>query len=130
MNYYQLKNNVMKIDEQKKTRKQIDRHFVLFVQDEIEYKNRYRQLKIRLLDGTVKTILIDDSLIVAQLMVYICTKFGIANYEEYSLVYDLDRGENHSNTKTLTLRRVSSFVRSFVLSSKNNFLGSIVTTNG
>jgi hypothetical protein len=39
-------------------------------------------------------------------MVYICTKFGIANYDEYSLVYDLDADDGHS-TKTATLRRVN-----------------------
>ena len=39
-------------------------------------------------------------------MVYICTKFGIANYDEYSLVWDLDADDN-SSTKTATLRRVS-----------------------
>jgi hypothetical protein len=71
----------------------------------VEYKTKYRSLKIRLLDGTIKVIHVDDSLIVAQLMVYICTKFGIANYDEYSLVYDLDAGDSHS-TKTATLRRV------------------------
>jgi hypothetical protein len=82
-----------------------------FVQDEIEYRTRYRPLKIRLLDGTVKTILIDDSLIVAQLMVYICTKFGIANHDEYSLVYDLNVDHTNQNTKTATLRRVTIAAR-------------------
>ncbi|UJR21334.1 hypothetical protein I4U23_024428 [Adineta vaga] len=79
--------------------------------DHVEYKNRYRPLKIRLLDGTVKTILIDDSLIVAQLMVYICTKFGIANYDEYSLVYDLEADDGSNNTKTATLLRDRSLQR-------------------
>ncbi|CAF1239126.1 unnamed protein product, partial [Adineta ricciae] len=79
--------------------------------DHVEYKNRYRPLKIRLLDGTVKTILIDDSLIVAQLMVYICTKFGIANYDEYSLVYDLEADDGNNNTKTATLLRDRSLQR-------------------
>ncbi len=41
-------------------------------------------------------------------MVYICTKFGIANYDEYSLVYDLESDDGHS-TKTATLRRVNNF---------------------
>jgi len=40
-------------------------------------------------------------------MVYICTKFGIANYDEYSLVYDIDADDGHNSTKTATLRRVS-----------------------
>ncbi|CAF3354839.1 unnamed protein product [Rotaria socialis] len=79
--------------------------------DHVEYKNRYRPLKIRLLDGTVKTILIDDSLIVAQLMVYICTKFGIANYDEYSLVYDIDMDNNTNASKTATLLRDRSLQR-------------------
>ena len=50
---------------------------------------------------------VDDSLIVAQLMVYICMKFGIANYDEYSLVYDHDADDGNGSTKTATLRRVS-----------------------
>ncbi|CAF4681847.1 unnamed protein product [Rotaria sp. Silwood1] len=86
-------------------------YYVLKNEDHVEYKNRYRPLKIRLLDGTVKTILIDDSLILAQLMVYICTKFGIANYDEYSLVYDLDADDSINNTKTATLLRDRSLQR-------------------
>lgn len=39
-----------------------------------------------MLDGTVKTLLVDDSQIVANLMVVICTKIGITNYDEYGLV--------------------------------------------
>jgi talin len=68
---------------------------------------------MRLLDGTIRTILVDDSLIVAQLMVYICTKFGIANYDEYSLVYDLD-SDDGNNTKTATLRRVKFIYQQFL----------------
>jgi talin len=79
----------------------------------VEYKNKYRPLKIRLLDGTIRTILVDDSLIVAQLMVYICTKFGIANYDEYSLVYDLE-SDDGSSTKTATLRRVNFYLILFI----------------
>ncbi|CAF3755907.1 unnamed protein product [Rotaria sordida] len=86
-------------------------YYVLKNEDHVEYKNRYCPLKIRLLDGTVKTILIDDSLIVAQLMVYICTKFGIANYDEYSLVYDLDSYDCINTTKTATLLRDRSLQR-------------------
>jgi len=83
---------------------------LFFFKDHVEYKNRFRTLKIRLLDGNIRTILADDSLIVAQLMVYICTQFGIANYDEYSLVYDLESSDSHS-TKTATLRRVKFFSR-------------------
>ena len=37
-----------------------------------------RQLKVRMLDGTVKTMLVDDSQPVTNLMVVICTKIGKA----------------------------------------------------
>ncbi|VDK81425.1 unnamed protein product [Cylicostephanus goldi] len=39
-----------------------------------------------MLDGSVKTIPVDESQPVGQLMVGVCTKIGISNYEEYSLV--------------------------------------------
>ena len=96
----------------------------------MEYRNRYRSLKIRLLDGTIRPIVVDDSLIVAQLMVYICTKFGIANYDEYSLVYDLESDDGHS-TKTATLRRVN-LKRFFFLKCSDLIkisLGTISSTN-
>lgn len=38
------------------------------------------------IQGTLKTMLVDDSQNVANLMVVICTKIGITNYDEYSLV--------------------------------------------
>lgn len=50
----------------------------------------------------------DDSQIVANLMVVICTKIGITNHDEYSLVLeDLENQENIDNRNygTLTLRR-------------------------
>ncbi|CAF3470464.1 unnamed protein product [Rotaria socialis] len=85
-------------------------YYALKTGDNVDYRNKYRTLKIRLLDGTIRTILVDDSLIVAQLMVYICTKFGIANYDEYSIVYDLD-ADDASSVKTATLRRERSLQR-------------------
>jgi hypothetical protein len=87
-------------------------------------------LKIRLLDGTVKTILIDDALIIAQLMVYICTKIGIANYDEYSLVYDLQTNETDHGTKTATLRRVSFQSKAMQRCIRCLQLGSIVAEVG
>lgn len=61
-----------------------------------------------MLDGTVKTVLVDDSQPVANLMVVICTKIGITNHDEYSLVLEDDNQENiesRANYGTLTLRR-------------------------
>jgi talin len=46
-------------------------------------------LRVRTLDGgAVKTIFVDESQPVSQLMITVCSKMGIANHEEYSLVRD------------------------------------------
>lgn len=53
--------------------------FVLFhflSQSVLEFKSKMRTLRVRMLDGTVKTVFIDDSQPVANLMVVICTKIG------------------------------------------------------
>ena len=42
----------------------------------LEYRKKMRTIKVRMLDGTVKTMLVDDSQPVANLMVVICTKIG------------------------------------------------------
>lgn len=61
-----------------------------------------------MLDGAVKTILVDDSQLVSQLMVVICTKIGLTNHDEYGLVRE-EPEPNHpadnNRTATLTLRR-------------------------
>lgn len=46
------------------------------MKDMLEYRKKMRTLKVRMLDGTVKTMLVDDSQPVANLMVVICTKIG------------------------------------------------------
>jgi len=54
-------------------------------------------------------MLVDDSQPVANLMVVICTKIGITNHDEYSLVRELVEDENDNqkpgNFGTLTLKR-------------------------
>ena len=50
--------------------------FTLCCQDLLEYRKKLRTLRVRMLDGTVKTLLVDDSQPVANLMVVICTKIG------------------------------------------------------
>ncbi len=47
-----------------------------YIQDLLEYRRKMRTLKVRMLDGTVKTMLVDDSQPVTNLMVVICTKIG------------------------------------------------------
>ena len=51
-------------------------HYQLKKDDIIEYRRKMRQLKVRMLDGTVKTLMVDDSQPVSQLMINICTKIG------------------------------------------------------
>lgn len=86
-------------------------YYLLRNQDVLEYRRKLRTLRVRMLDGAVKTILVDDSQAVSQLMVVICTKIGITNHEEYGLVREdaEQNGENHqpdnNKTATLTLRR-------------------------
>ncbi|XP_066142630.1 talin-1 isoform X3 [Euwallacea fornicatus] len=84
-------------------------YYILKNGDTICYRKKMRILKVAMLDGTVKTMLVDDSQIVANLMVVICAKLGITNHDEYSLVLeDLDSQENNienKNYSTLTLKR-------------------------
>lgn len=86
-------------------------YYMLRNQDLLEYRRKLRTLRVRMLDGAVKTILVDDSQPVSQLMVVICTKIGLTNHEEYGLVReDVDpQNENsqpeNNKTATLTLRR-------------------------
>lgn len=83
-------------------------YYILRNQDLLEYRKKLRTLRVKMLDGSVKTMLVDDSQIVANLMVYICAKIGITNHDEYSLV--LEEPENQENIDnrnygTLTLKR-------------------------
>lgn len=86
-------------------------YYMLRNLDVLEYRRKLRTLRVRMLDGAVKTILVDDSQPVSQLMVVICTKIGITNHEEYGLVREDQESQNEnqpdnkSNFGTLTLRR-------------------------
>jgi len=42
----------------------------------LEFKKKQRVIKVRMLDESVKSLVIDDSHIVEQLMVTICLKIG------------------------------------------------------
>lgn len=82
-------------------------YYILRNGDLLEYKKKLRTLRVRMLDGTLKTLLVDDSQPVANLMVVICTKIGITNHDEYSLVRESPEEdvENKPNFGTLTLKR-------------------------
>ena len=66
----------------------------------IEYKKKHRPLRIRLMDESVKTVLIDESMPVSELVDMICKRIGIANGEEYSLIM-----EQTSSTEDISSRR-------------------------
>lgn len=83
-------------------------YYLVRNKDEIEYKKKIRLLKVRMLDGAVKTISVDESQPVSQLMLTICNKIGISNYEEYSLVRDDILLSNGTNNSTWNLREERS----------------------
>lgn len=49
---------------------------LLLSQDVLEYKKKQRPQKIKMLDGAIKTILVDDSKTVGELLVTICSRIG------------------------------------------------------
>jgi talin len=81
-------------------------HYLLRDNDPLEYRKKVRILRVRMLDGTVKSLYVDDSQTVGNLMVLICTKIGITNHDEYSLVWDKpeDEQENIPTNRFDTLR--------------------------
>lgn len=84
-------------------------YYILRNGDLVEYRKKIRTLKVQMLDGSVKTMMIDDSQPVANLMVVICMKLGITNHDEYGLIRETVE-EEVDNSKsslygTLTLRR-------------------------
>lgn len=70
--------------------------------DEIHYKKKHRPLKVRLLDGTIKTISVDESLSIQQIAEIIGTKMGIGYPEEFSLKVE-GSGEHEWLTPTQSL---------------------------
>ena len=77
------------------------------MKDTLEYRKKMRLLKVRMLDGAIKAIMVDDSQIVSNMMVIICTKIGITNHDEYSLVREKTEDEENQtpNKKYGTLFR-------------------------
>lgn len=60
------------------------------------------------MDGESKTLMVDDSQTVGQLMINICSQLGIANYEEYSLINDspeLEKEKYQTMKKDRSLHR-------------------------
>ncbi|CAH2060389.1 unnamed protein product, partial [Iphiclides podalirius] len=83
-------------------------YYMLRDGDSLQYLCRTRNLRIRMLDGTEKTMQIDESKSVSELMVVICNKIGITNHEEYGLCFEEEEKQTQEEkpaTGTLTLRR-------------------------
>uniref|UniRef100_A0A3P9KC35 Talin N-terminal F0 domain-containing protein n=1 Tax=Oryzias latipes TaxID=8090 RepID=A0A3P9KC35_ORYLA len=51
-------------------------YYMLRNGDTLDYKKKQRPLKIRMLDGTVKTVMVDDSKIVSDMLMTICARIG------------------------------------------------------
>ncbi|KTF94138.1 hypothetical protein cypCar_00006455 [Cyprinus carpio] len=51
-------------------------YYMLRNGDVLEYKKKQRPQKIKMLDGTIKTIMVDDSKTVGELLVTICSRIG------------------------------------------------------
>ncbi|MGH0128138.1 UNVERIFIED_CONTAM: hypothetical protein FKN15_033579 [Acipenser sinensis] len=76
-------------------------YYMLRNGDILEYKKKQRPQKIRMLDGAVKTVMVDDSKTVGELLVTICSRIGITNYEEYSLIQEFAEEKKEESTGTL-----------------------------
>ncbi|XP_045545276.1 talin-2 isoform X1 [Salmo salar] len=76
-------------------------YYMLRNGDILDYKKKQRPLKIKMLDGAVKTIMVDDSKTVGELLVTICSRIGITNYEEYSVIQEVMEEKKEDGTGTL-----------------------------
>ncbi|TRY84654.1 hypothetical protein DNTS_021001 [Danionella cerebrum] len=76
-------------------------YYMLRNGDVLEYKKKQRPQKIKMLDGAIKTIMVDDSKTVGELLVTICSRIGITNYEEYSLIQEQVEDKREDGVGTL-----------------------------
>ncbi|XP_041651113.1 talin-2 isoform X2 [Cheilinus undulatus] len=76
-------------------------YYMLRNGDVLEYKKKQRPQRIKMLDGAIKTIMVDDSKTVGELLVTICSRIGITNYEEYSLIQETMEEKKEDGMGTL-----------------------------
>uniref|UniRef100_A0A4W5PAI8 Talin 2 n=1 Tax=Hucho hucho TaxID=62062 RepID=A0A4W5PAI8_9TELE len=86
-------------------------YYMLRNGDVLEYKKKQRPQKIKMLDGAVKTIMVDDSKTVGELLVTICSRIGITNYEEYSLIQEVVEEKKEDGHGTGTLKKDRTLLR-------------------
>ncbi|XP_022836614.1 talin-2-like [Spodoptera litura] len=85
-------------------------YYMLRDGDSLDYICRIRTLRVKLLDDTVKTLQVDEAKTVGELMMSICARIGITNYDEYGLCHEEEEEteeakEVKEGTGTLTLKR-------------------------
>ncbi|CAG9569814.1 unnamed protein product [Danaus chrysippus] len=84
-------------------------YYMLREGDCLHYLPKIRNMRLRMLDGAVKTLQLDESKKVGDLMVYICEKLRISNSEEYGLCREdkesLEDPKGANTMGTLTLRK-------------------------
>ncbi|KAL4706644.1 hypothetical protein ACJJTC_005029 [Scirpophaga incertulas] len=85
-------------------------YYMLRDGDQLYYLCRFRNLRVRMLDGSEKMMQVDESKTVEQLMIGICARIGITNHDEYGLCYigaeeEESKASQVSGMGTLTLRR-------------------------
>eukprot|EP00117_Sycon_ciliatum_P001215 scpid5059/ scgid6971/ Talin-1 len=68
-------------------------YYLLKTGDLVEYRKKIRPLRVKMMDGALKTVMVDDSQIVEDLVKTICERIGVSNYEEYSLIHEEDDGD-------------------------------------
>src|SRR5689334_5756162 len=63
--------------------------------DLLEFRKKHDTLKVKLVDGTTKTMLVDLSLSVPDVIEHISKKIGLKNPEEYGLQIEGNEGWLH-----------------------------------
>ena len=58
----------------------------MFSQELLEYRKKHRPLKVRALDGSVKSMLIDETDNISKVTETVAQRFGLSSSEEYSLM--------------------------------------------
>ncbi|KJE89680.1 hypothetical protein CAOG_009384 [Capsaspora owczarzaki ATCC 30864] len=67
--------------------------------DMLEYKKKHRPLRVRLMDGTLKTVLVDDSQSVGDLVKTVCSRIGINNPDEFAFVSEAEVKEEEKKPR-------------------------------
>ena len=67
--------------------------------DILELRKKHRVLKVMLMDKSLKSVLIDESLPASKIVAAICQKIGLSNAIEYSLLPMPDKARFHDECK-------------------------------